>query len=59
MDKGGHNDVQGGWTREDIMIYKGSGWIREGIMMCKLKGQMDKGGHYKVEMKGRMEKEAL
>ena len=21
-------------------------------MMCKLKGQMDKGGHYDVEMKG-------
>ena len=30
-----------------------------GIMMCKLKGQMDKGGHYKVEMKGWMEKVAL
>ena len=28
----------------------------DGIMMCKLKGRMDKGGHYKVEMKGRMEK---
>ena len=25
-------------------------------MMCKLKGGMDKGGHYKVEMKGRMKK---
>ena len=24
---------------------------KEGIMMCKLKGQMDKGGHYDVEMK--------
>ena len=22
-----------------------------GIMMCKLKGRMDKGGHYDVEMK--------
>ena len=25
-------------------------------MMCKLKGQMDKGGHYNVEMKGWMQK---
>ena len=30
-----------------------------GIMMCKLKGWMDKGVHYKVEMKGSMEKVAL
>ena len=30
-----------------------------GIMMCKLKGRMDKEGHYKVEIKGWMEKEAL
>ena len=49
MDKGGHNDVQGGWTREDIMIYKGSGWIREGIMMCKCKGGF-KRGHYDVQV---------
>ena len=28
-------------------------------MMCKLKGWMDKGGHYKFEMKGWMEKVAL
>ena len=27
--------------------------------MCKLKGRMDKGGHYEVEMKGWMEKVAL
>ena len=26
----------------------------KGIMMCKLKGRIDKGGHYKVEMKGWM-----
>ena len=26
------------------------------IMMCKLKGRMDKGGHYEVEMKGLMQK---
>ena len=25
-------------------------------MKCKLKGQMDKGGHYDVEMKGWMQK---
>ena len=25
-------------------------------MMCKLKGRMDKGGHYDVEMKGWMQK---
>ena len=30
-----------------------------GIMMCKLKGRMDMGGHYDVEMKGWMEKVAL
>ena len=27
-----------------------------GIMMCKLKGQMDKGGHYHVQMKRWMQK---
>ena len=30
-----------------------------GIMMCKLEGWMDKGEHYKVEIKGWMEKVAL
>ena len=25
-------------------------------MMCKLKGHMDKGGHYDVQMKGWMQK---
>ena len=30
-----------------------------GIMMCKLKGQMDKGGHYDVQINGWMEKVAL
>ena len=30
-----------------------------GIMMCKLKGGMDKGVHYDVEMKGWMKKVAL
>ena len=29
------------------------------IMMCKLKGQIDKGGHYDVEKKGWMEKWAI
>ena len=28
-------------------------------MMCKLKGWMDKGGHYDVEMKGWMQKGAI
>ena len=30
-----------------------------GNMMCKLKGWMDKGEHYDVEMKGWIEKMAL
>ena len=30
-----------------------------GIMMCKLKGGMDKGGHYNVEMRGWMEEVSL
>ena len=30
-----------------------------GNMMCKLNGQMDKGGHYDVEMKRWMKKGAL
>ena len=28
-------------------------------MMCQLKGQVDQGGHYDVEMKGWMENVAL
>ena len=28
-------------------------------MMCKLKGRMDKGGHYEVEMKGWMDKSGM
>ena len=30
-----------------------------GIMMCKLKGWMDKNGHYNVQIYGWMEKVAL
>ena len=30
-----------------------------GIMMYKLKGRIDKVGHYDVEMKGWMQKEAI
>ena len=30
-----------------------------GIMMCKLKGRLDNGGHYDVEMKGWMYKKAI
>ena len=55
------------------MICKLNGWMdnyryymeikrvdgKGGIMICKLKGQMIKGVHYKVEMKGWIEKEAL
>ena len=29
---------------------------KSGIMMCKLKGQMDEGGHHDVEMKEWMQK---
>ena len=29
---------------------------KRGIMMCKLKGRMDKGEHYDVEIKGWMPK---
>ena len=32
---------------------------RGGIIMCKLKGGMDMGVHYDVEMKGWMEKVTL
>ena len=28
-------------------------------MMCKLKGRMDKGGHYDVEMKGWMQNRGI
>ena len=30
-----------------------------GIMMCELKGWMEKGGHYEVEMKKFLQKEAI
>ena len=30
-----------------------------GIMMCKLKGRMDTGGHYDMEMKGSMQKQGI
>ena len=32
---------------------------KEGIKICKLNGQIDKRGHYDVEMKGLMQKEAI
>ena len=28
---------------------------KDGIMMCKLKGRMEKGGHYDAQMKGWMD----
>ena len=37
-----------------------NGWMQKGgIIRCKLKGRMDKEGHYDVEMKGWMQKGAL
>ena len=38
MDKGGYYDVE--IKRVDV---------KRGNMMCKLKGQIDKGGHYDVQ----------
>ena len=32
---------------------------KEGIVMCELKGQMEKGGYYDVEMKGCLQKGAI
>ena len=32
---------------------------KDGIMMCKFKGQMDKGGHYDVEIKELMQNGAI
>ena len=33
------------------------GWMQKvALQVCKLKGRMDKGGHYDVEMKGWMQK---
>ena len=43
--KEGHYDVQ--IKRVDI---------KQGIMICKLNVQMEKGGHYDVDMKGWMQK---
>ena len=41
------------------MMRKSKGGWKVSIIMCKLKGRMDKGGHYDVEMKGWMEKVAI
>ena len=38
---------------EGIMWKRGDGY---GIIMCKLKGVMEKGGHYVVEITGWMQK---
>ena len=32
---------------------------KEGIMMCELKGRMEKGGYYDVEMKGCLQTGAI
>ena len=44
-----------GWIDKRALCY-GNQWVdaKGGIMMCKLKGRMDKGGHYDMEMKSRM-----
>ena len=42
------------------MTFKCKGGCKKrGIMMCKLKGWMDKGIHYDMQMKRRMEKGVL
>ena len=51
MDGNGGNimrKLNGGWIRTGIMIWKSENGWKGGIMMCKLKGRMDKGGHYDV-----------
>ena len=36
------------------------GWMQKRVIIrCKLKGQMDKGGYYDMEIKGWMEKVLL
>ena len=37
-------------------MWKWGGCKKGGIIMCKLKGGMEKGGHYVVEMTGWMQK---
>ena len=41
------------------MMWKSSWMDTEGIIISKLKGRMDKGEHNELEMKGRMQKEAI
>ena len=41
------------------MTWKSKGGCNRGNMMCELKGQMDKGGLYDVEMKRWRQKGAL
>ena len=72
MDKGEHSDVELKWwmqkralrcgiervdAKEGIMMWKSIWMDTEGIIISKLKGRMDKGGHYDVEMKGWMQKD--
>ena len=55
--KGGHYHVQiERVDRQGRALCYGNQWVdaKGGIMMCKLKGRMDKGGHYDMEMKSRM-----
>ena len=41
------------------MMWKSRWMDTEGIIISKLKGQMDKGGHYDVKIKGWMLKVAI
>ena len=49
----------GGWIITGIMIWKSKGGWRRWYYDVQIKRRMNNGGHYKVEMKGWMEKEAL
>ena len=40
-------------------MWKSKGAHKRGIMVCKLKGRIDKGGHYDVEMKGLMQRVSI
>ena len=40
-------------------MWKSKGAYKRGNKMCKLKGWIDKGVHYDVEMKGLMQKVAI
>ena len=43
----------------DGWMWKSKGGCKRGNLMCNFKGQMDKGGHYHVQMKRWMQKMRL